>query len=447
MADRITTLRARQGEVHAEMETVINTAAADGDRELTAEETARYDALRAEDDRLTANIAREVDMEHRRASAARPIATLPAAQRGSGATVPAQAAEKLQPGVKFSRFVQAVAATRGQGGLRAVADFSEKTWGTAFAIEAADNMQESVDVQGGFLVNQDYSTDLIDALRPSVAVRRMGAVSVPMPNGNLSTRKQTSTSNATWVGERAAIPTSAPGVDMVKMSAKKLAALVPISNDLLRYNSVQTDELVRNDVVREVGIAEDQQFIRGQGSAYAPSGLRYLAAAGNIISANATLSVQNVRNDLSSLRLGLSRKNVPMSRCGYIISPTVAEFLEQLQTATGALAFPEISSGRIGAYPFTTTTSVPDNLGTAGNQTEIYFVDFAQIMVGDALQTTLAVSTEASYVDNAGVTRSAFQNDETLVRVIEAVDLNTRYDAAISVLTAASWFPGAVAGQ
>ncbi len=447
MADRITTLRARQGEVHAEMETVVNTAATDGDRDLTAEETARYDALRAEDDRLTANIAREVDLEHRRAAAARPIATLPAGRSGSGATVPAQAAEKLEPGMKFSRFVQAVAATRGQGGLRAVADFSEKTWGSAFAIEAADNMQESVDVQGGFLVNQDYSTDLIDALRPAVAVRRMGAVSVPMPRGNLSTRKQTSTSNATWVGERAAIPTSAPGVDMVKMSAKKLAALVPVSNDLLRYNSIQTDEMVRNDVVREVGIAEDQQFIRGQGSAYAPAGLRYLAAAANVITANPINVVENVRNDLAALRLGLSRNNVPMMRCGYIINPTIEEFLGQLLTTTGALAFPEISEGRIGAYPFTTTTSVPDNLGTDGNASEIYFADFSQIMIGDALQTTLAVSTEASYVDGQGVTRSAFQNDETLVRVIEAVDLNTRYDAAISVLTDAAWFPGSVKGQ
>jgi hypothetical protein len=68
-------------------------------------------------------------------------------------------------------------------------------------------------------------------------------------------------------------------------------------------------------------------------------------------------------------------------------------------------------------------------------------------MIGDAMQTTLAVSTEASYVDNEGKTRSAFQNDETLVRVIEQVDIGARYDLAISVLTGAAWFPGAVVGQ
>lgn len=447
MADRITALRARQGELHAEMDTIVTTASDDSGRELTAEETARYDALRAEDDRLTANIAREVDLEKRRAAAALPIAALPTGPRGSSRTVPAQAAEKLDPGVKFARFVRAVGATRGSGGLRAVADWSEKTWGSAFALEAADNMQEAIDVQGGFLVNENYSNDLIEALRPNVAVRRMGAISTPLPNGNLTTRKKTSTSNARWVGERTAIPTSAPGVGQLKMSAKKLAGLVPISNDLLRFNSISSDAMVRDDLVLEMGIAEDQQFIRGQASEFAPAGLRYMAAAANIFAANATVNVQNVRNDLGKMRLGLSRNNVPMTRCGYIINPTLKEFLEQLQTQTGTLAFPEIAEGRIGSYPFAETTSVPDNLGDKGNQSEIYFADFGQILIGDAMQTTIAVSTEASYVDNQGVTRSAFQNDETLIRVIEEVDLGTRYDSAISVLTNVAWFPGAVAGQ
>lgn len=154
-----------------------------------------------------------------------------------------------------------------------------------------------------------------------------------------------------------------------------------------------------------------------------------------------------MRNDLGKLRLGLTKNNVPMTRAGYIVNPTLVEFLSQLLTPTGALAFPEIADGKIGSYPYVSTTSVPDNLGTDGNQSEIYFADFGQILIGDALQTTLAVSTDAMYVDTAGTPRSAFQNDETLIRVIEGVDTAARYDTAIAVLTGAAWFPGAVAGQ
>lgn len=444
MTDRITALRARQGVVLSDMESLIATATADAGRDLTAEEQAQYDALRGEDDRLTAAITRETDLEQRRAASARPIAPLPT---GAGAAVPAQAAQPLEPGVRFGRFVRAVAATGGHGGIRAVTDYAEKTWGSAFAVEAAGNMQQSDEIKGGFLVNETYSADLIDALRPVVAVRRMGAVNIPMPSGNLTQRKKTGTSTAAWVGERDPIPTSAPSVGQLKLSAKKLAALVPVSNDLLRYSSIRADSVVRDDLIREIGIAEDQQFIRGQGSDYAPTGLRYQASTSNVIAANATVNVQNVRNDLGKLRLALSRRNVPMTRCGFIINPTLREFLEQLQTQTGALAFPEIASGRIGSYPFAETTSVPDNLGTTGNQSEIYFADFAQIQIGDAMQTTIATSDQASYVDGDGKVRSAFQGDETLIRIIEGVDLGVRYAEAVAVLTGAAWFPGAVGGQ
>lgn len=441
MADRITALRARQAEVIASMEGVLNAA---GENDLTAEQQEQYDVLRAEEDRLTANIDREVDLERRRAASARPIAPLPGATHQ---TVPAQPQQKLEAGVKFSRFTQAVAATRGIGGMQAICAHAEKTWGSSFALEAADNMQQSVDVQGGFLVNTDYSSDLIDALRPLVVVRKMGARPVPMPQGNLTTRKKTGTTTAAWGGERDAISTSAPTVGNVTLRAKKLSGLVPITNDLLKFASIHTDQFVRDDLVESMALAEDQQFIRGAGSDVAPTGIRYLANAANLLKSTATLTVQGIRSDLGRMELALTNKNVPMMLPGWILNPTVISFLQDLQTANGNLAFPEMQNGKLRGKPFASTTSVPSNLGDAGNQSELYLCDFAQIMIGDAIQTTLAVSTEASYVDGEGKTRSAFQNDETLVRVIEHVDLGARYDAAISVLTDAAWFPGAIAGQ
>lgn len=442
MADRISALHAQRQENITALDTLL---AAAGENDLTAEQQAEYDRLTAEDDRLTANIAREEDMERRRAAAAKPIAALPGGP--SRASVPAQAEQKLEAGVKFSRFTQAVAATRGQGGMEAICAHVEKAWGSSFALEAADNMQQSVDVQGGFLVNTDYSNDLIDALRPLVVVRKMGARSVPMPKGNLTTRKKTGTSTATWGGERAAISTSAPTVGNVTLRAKKLAGLVPISNELLSFSSIQTDAFVRDDLVESMAVAEDQQFIRGAGSDVAPTGIRYLAAADNILKSTAALTVQGVRSDLGRMELALTNKNVPMMAPGWILNPTVISFLQDLQTANGNLAFPEMQGGLLRGKPFASTTSVPSNLGANGNQSEIYLCDFAQIMLGDAIQTTLSASTEASYVDNEGVTRSAYQNDETLVRIIEHVDLGVRYDAAISVITDAAWFPGAIAGQ
>ena len=53
---------------------------------------------------------------------------------------------------------------------------------------------------------------------------------------------------------------------------------------------------------------------------------------------------------------------------------------------------------------------------------------------------TLAASDSAAYDDN-GTMRSAFSNDETLIRLIEEHDTQLRYDAAFAVLQGVTWAP------
>ncbi|MBP0493044.1 phage major capsid protein [Roseomonas indoligenes] len=436
--DRITALRAAQAANLDQMEALLATAHADGERDLTAEEKAAYAAAQAEDDRLVAAIGRETDAERRRAAAAKPLPGLPGGTRitPTGATVPAAAAEPLQPGIAFSRITQAL--ILGDMDQRAAASIAEERWGSDFG-QVVGNMEQSTTTKGGFLVDTRYASDFIDLLRPTVAVRAMGAREIPLPGGNLTTRKKTAGSAAAYVGERQAIPTTDVRVGQMTLSAKKLAAIVPIMNELLRRPSRQVDEMVREDLRESVAITEDQQFLRGVGSATAPTGARYLAAAANVFAANATINLQNVTNDLAALRLKLLTANIPMSRAGYIISWRTAIFLETLLDGNGNKAFPEISQGRIGPYPFRATNSVPTNLGAGSNESEIYFADWAQMVIGDEDRLTIAASDVASYVDTDGVTRSAFQNDETLIRVIEHHDTGVRYDQAIAVLTGVKW--------
>jgi succinate dehydrogenase flavin-adding protein (antitoxin of CptAB toxin-antitoxin module) len=77
--DRITALRARRAAGLEEMDKIL-AAARSEDREFSADEQARFDALTAEDDKIAANLAREEDMERRRAAAAmakKPCVSLP----------------------------------------------------------------------------------------------------------------------------------------------------------------------------------------------------------------------------------------------------------------------------------------------------------------------------------------------------------------------------------
>ncbi len=71
-----------------------------------------------------------------------------------------------------------------------------------------------------------------------------------------------------------------------------------------------------------------------------------------------------------------------------------------------------------GSYPIHRTTQIPGNLGAGGDETEIYFADFWEIVIGDSMKIEIDANGGAAYVDADGETVSAYQRDLTLMRAI-----------------------------
>lgn len=411
---RITALKASLAAEVQSMEAILDAASNDNNRDLTADEQAAFDKHKVEAERLQVAVGREETTLALKAASAKPIHV---GGTGTGNKVSATVQDKLEPGAMVGRVALVIAATGGMD-QRAMADHAQGIWGDQTG-QIVANMEQSTATKGGYLVDQAYSQDFIGLLRPQVVIRRMGARSVPMPDGNLTMRKQTGSTNAGYVGERQPAPVTDLTVDQLKMSAKTLRALVPITNQLIRRAAMGVDAMVRDDLVRSAAVKEDQQFLRGAGSDTAPKGLRSLITGGNVLIAQGNANLVTVTSDLARLRLKVINANIPMSKCGYIMSPTTLTFLESLRDGNGNKAFPEVAEGRLGIYPIGVTTSVPDNLGANGDESEIYFGDYEQFLIGDTYQVTLAASSEAAYDDN-GTIRSAFSNDETVIRLIQS---------------------------
>ena len=433
---RITALKASLAAVIATMDGMLGLAANEDNRDLTAEEQATFDAKQKEAEAIQASIAREEQVLALKASAATPI-VVPGVTTPS--TVPATVKEKMEPGAMVGRIAVAIAATGGND-QRAMANHAQQVWGDETG-QIVANMEQSTSAKGGYLVNTDYSRDFIDLLRPRVVIRRLGAMSVPMPDGNLTMRKKTAGTQAGYVGERVPAPTTDMQVGQLTMSAKKLMALVPITNQLIRRASFGVDQMVRDDLLASAAVKEDQQFLRGAVSALAPTGVRYLINAGNVLTMTAAPDLVKVTSDLGRLVLAVKNANVPMISCGWIMSPRVKEFLASLRDGNGNIVYPSIeANGTLKGYPIAETTSVPDNLGVGTNESELYFGDWSQFLIGDTYQIALAASTEAAY-DDGGTIRAAFSNDETVIRLIEEHDTQIRYDRAAAVLTGVTWAP------
>lgn len=430
--DRITVLRARRAGFHDDMQAIL--AAVPDGQDMTAEQVSAFEALKAEDDKVAAELELAEDLERRRAALARPVAALPGLSQPA-ATAPAQVAEK---GLTFARTVRTLAAA---GGIPHVAQQIAEANGDS-GLFANQNMGSGA--AGGVLVPEAVAEEVIELLRPAAVVLAMGVRRVPMPNGNLTTNRRATGANFGYIGEQNDAPATGVSFGQVKLSAKKMAGIVPVSNDLMRATSVALDRLLRDDIVADAAQIVDRFCLRGPGTDFAPKGLRNqlvgtTLAATNIIAMNATVNLANVTTDLGKLELALANANVPYQGAHWIMAPRTAMFLTNLRDGNGNLAFPEMANNQLRMKPVHVTTEIPINLNGGGNESEIMLVHPQHVLFGEHMGIELAMSTEAAYRDSGGQLQAAFSRDETLIRMIQQHDIGMRHLGALAVGTGVTW--------
>lgn len=345
-----------------------------------------------------------------------------------------------EKGLLFGRFVRAAMQSKIDGNGRGGVVNVLKGWGnTAMVAEYEAHVKAlaaSDATAGGFLVPPQYSQDVIEFLRAKSVVRQLGPVVIPMSTGTFRIPKVTQGANASYIGENQPAPKTQQQFGNVTLTFKKLAALIPLSNDLLRYSSPGADAIVRDDLVRAMADAENRAFLRDTGLAGAPKGFLHWALPDQIINGNATQNLANVTNDFGQLIVTLMNKNIPMTKPVWIFSPRTWNYLMTIMTANGVFAFrDEMMRGTFWGYPFGITTAVPSNLNTLGrgSESEIYLIDMADAVLGESLSLVVDASQEAAYTEG-GTLVSAFQNDQTVIRAISEHDLVMRRQESIAIL-------------
>jgi len=378
-------------------------------------------------------------------------------------------AKAKQPGLAMARGLRAIAAAKMLGGGAERAIDVLRGWGDTEMAEAwAAGRQKALaagdPTAGGFLVPIQFSTDIIELLRPSAVVRSLDPSIMPMPMGSVKVPKITQGATASYIGENANILQSQEGTGQLTLTFKKLAALVPLSNDLVRYSSPSADSIVRDDMVRAMATREDKAFIRDNGTSGTPLGIRGWINATNKFNANGTVNLANVTIDLGKAIQKLMAADVPLivaqfppggpnqvqpitARPGWIMSPRTYMYLTTVQNGQGFYAFrPEMMTGTLWGFPYRVTSQVLETMAagnpptdTGGTQTEVYFGAFAHAVIGEALGLMVDASMEAAYANAAGTVVAAFSQDQTVVRVLAEHDFALRYDKAFSLIQQVTW--------
>lgn len=127
---------------------------------------------------------------------------------------------------------------------------------------------------GGALVAPPMQGELIELLRNNEALMQAGARDIGMPpNGRITYPRQTGGATAYWVGQSQPITDSSQATGDVILTAKKLACLVKIPNELFRFSSISVEQFVREDIARVMALKLDKSLLEAVGSNVEPKGL------------------------------------------------------------------------------------------------------------------------------------------------------------------------------
>lgn len=341
----------------------------------------------------------------------------------------------------------------------------------------------SIGASGGFIVPPDYVAEIIELLRPETVVRSSGPRVIPMPRGTMTLPGQKTPATASYGGETVKIAASEQTLQQIVASYKKLTALVPVTNDMMRYADPAADAFVRDDLVEVLALREDLAFMFGDGTQDTPRGFTSFANGwatlqggtagswlttanstaavngatgdpllgrngGNFITTTLVYTLATVAAELGALVNKLDTANVPAKNRVWFMNPRAYNYLYNVQNSLGLYVYrDELMTGKLLSYPVKRSTQVPlniwDTTGTNKDCSFVMLVEMPQAMILDSMTLELAISREGSYVDASGNTVSAFQNDQTLIRAIAEHDFQMRHDSAIAVDQFVRWAPAA----
>nr|WP_279090162.1 phage major capsid protein [Comamonas thiooxydans] len=436
---KIHEIRSERAQINDRVQALAKLEAENGS--LTVEEQAEFGQLTAQFEALSAQIERLEAAERMAAAAAVPVSqAAPTANRSQAPpTVPAQARTPDAPGTGMAQMVVALAAA--QGNRQAAAQLAiERGYGEHIAA----SLNTLTSAAGGVLVPTNLSSEVIELLRPKSTVRKLGARPLPLNNGNMTIPRLKGGAVVGYIGSDSDVPATQGEFDDLKLSGKKLAALVPISNDLLANSSANpnVDAIVVGDLTSALAAREDKAFLRDDGTSNTPKGLRHWALPANVFApTSATPALAEVDSDLNKALFRLENANANMTSVGWVMNPRTFRFLASIRDGNGNKAYPELDNGFLKGYAVAFTTQIPANLtvGADSNGSELYLADFGDCFIGEDEGLVIDYSKEATYKDGQGNVISAFQRDQTLIRVIAKHDFGPRHVESIVVLKDVQW--------
>ena len=277
-------------------------------------------------------------------------------------------------------------------------------------------LSESTDVDGGYLVPEEFERQIITGLDEVNIIRSLAKVitthhdrKIPISVGH---------SVATWTAENAAYTESNPTFGQKQIDAYKLTDLIRISVELLQDSEFDLESYIAAEFARAFGIAEEQAFCVGTG-VNQPTGI--FTANGGTVGVTATATNTITVDEVISLVYALKapyRKNA-----AFLMNDATVALLRKLKDNNGAYLWqPSVQAGqpdKLLGYPLYTSPYAPT---VAGGALAVAFGDFKNYWIGDRAGRTVQRLNEL-YATNGQVGYVATERVDGKVILPEGIQL------------------------
>lgn len=265
----------------------------------------------------------------------------------------------------------------------------------------AANQSVGVAGQGGELVATElWSQEFIELLRPNAVAASLGVRFATGLVGNVDIPKQLTGGSFYWVDEDAAPGQSGATFGVVKMSPKTIAGATQITRRLMTQSSPDIDMLIRDDLLKGLGLAMDKAIYLGSGSGAEPLG---------IVNQTGVQAVPVTAWDWATIvafETLVAEANGSGNSMAYLSRPSLRGTLKTTPKVAGQAVFLH-EGGEVNGYRHETTTQMLANA--------MLFGDHSQAMVGLWGALDLVVD-KAAKADSGGTVLRVFQDADVAVR-------------------------------
>lgn len=354
-----------------------------------------------------------------------------------GAAQQQKEVKKIPADIKLARAVKAYDVF-GRHDPERAAYYAKKLYGDEDMAREFKAMSVTSPTGGGYLIPQIYMDEVIEQLYPKTVVFELGARRVPMPNGNLNIPKMTSGTRATWGGEARRIAKTQPTFGNVKLSAKRLEAIVPQTRELLMSTNYSADALFASDLTRRMQLGMDFGAMFGTGGEFQPLGIANNKAIEKVDAtalSNAALADSNgkITADFPVwLEAKVLSKNVDDVSLGWTFNAAVEGYLKNLKTTTGEYIYrEEMAGGNLLGYPYKRSNQIPTD---SSGKTSIIFGNWADLLAGEQAGLETYTTLDGSWVDENGVQHNAFDENLSATRALMYIDFAVRHTESFIVV-------------